>query len=704
MSSIPSILHSPSAIAPAPAGVQWIDLKTAAARAGMSVGHLQRQCARVWLAREQARQVSGQGKRPYWEIREDADPKFSRVKSIDVLNQQFGLNHLSEKQRSAVLFREAAVKRWQAMKGLTDRGSWDEQTAMLVAELARENPAQSISARSLYRWECAYTTHGRAGLVDQRWSTPTALTGEVRGGNQEEFAAFWKELESWWLDQNEPTMTTAYKLAERVASREGWLIPGFKSAQRYLQKLSRAKVVRGRKGADAFANQCGAYITRDYTKIVIDGVEQPMLSNDIWCGDHHICDTIVMHEGKPIRPWLTAWMDLRSRVIVAFRFWTGAPDSSSVLLALRDGILNQPSLAIPRYCYTDNGKDYACWMLNGSTKWDRRQVKVEHDQEQFKGVYGHLQIGSMHAMPYNAKGKPIERFFGTYEQQFGKLTHTYCGRDPQHKPPHLEDRLKRNQAPTFAEYAADASAWIERCYHRDPHQGHGMDGQSPEQVYQSFLGEIRTTTREALEICLMKTSRPVKVGRNGVTWGKYCYGRGAAELRPWFGKDVQLRVDPADVTRVSVWTLDGRKICDAQEVELAPWGAMPDAKAKAIHSEVKRHNKSMAQGERYGMRRTISPIDVLLDEKLATPASKASTPPSAPGAAPTVKLIRTGFESPSMGDSDGGNSAEAADEGESVMDRLMRITPETVAQAEELDPWDRATALREGQLREAANG
>src|SRR5205823_4569549 len=108
-------------------------------------------------------------------------------------------------------------------------------------------------------------------------------------------------------------------------------------------------------------------------------------------------------------------------------------------------------------------------------RWEKKKVRVDHDRRHFKGILGQMECEVWHAIEFNAKAKPVERFFGTYEGQFGKLEHTYCGRNPQEKPEHLEDRLERGEAQTFEQYVQRASMWIDRLYHTTVHSGHGMD-------------------------------------------------------------------------------------------------------------------------------------------------------------------------------------------------------------------------------------
>lgn len=49
--------------------------------------------------------------------------------------------------------------------------------------------------------------------------------------------------------------------------------------------------------------------------------------------------------------------------------------------------------------------------------------------------------------PYNARAKPIERFFGTLELGFGKRFTTYCGNKPDNRPEVLQSHLDKGEAP-----------------------------------------------------------------------------------------------------------------------------------------------------------------------------------------------------------------------------------------------------------------
>ena len=66
-----------------------------------------------------------------------------------------------------------------------------------------------------------------------------------------------------------------------------------------------------------------------------------------------------------------------------------------------------------------------------------------------------------------------------------------------------------------------------------------MGGKSPNVVYAENFVRKRVVTADALDEHLMKPSRPLTVGRNGVRFDYLTYD--APALDAWFGKEVRLR-------------------------------------------------------------------------------------------------------------------------------------------------------------------
>jgi hypothetical protein len=94
-------------------------------------------------------------------------------------------------------------------------------------------------------------------------------------------------------------------------------------------------------------------------------------------------------------------------------------------------------------------------------------------------------------------------------------------------------------------------------YHTTAHGGDGMDGRSPREVFDACLVKRRVMSEDLANLLLMKKTRPMKVQRNGVVYKGIHYG--GRELAAELGKQVVLRIDDRDVTRVDVYSFPADK-------------------------------------------------------------------------------------------------------------------------------------------------
>ena len=63
----------------------------------------------------------------------------------------------------------------------------------------------------------------------------------------------------------------------------------------------------GREGRKTFEGRHGLFIPRSY---------EDLRNREIFCGDHHEFDLFVhSRSGKLIRPWISAWLDLKTEVL-----------------------------------------------------------------------------------------------------------------------------------------------------------------------------------------------------------------------------------------------------------------------------------------------------------------------------------------------------------------------------------------------------
>jgi transposase InsO family protein len=389
----------------------------------------------------------------------------------------------------------------------------------------------------------------------------------------------------------------------------------YSQTNRFEKTIPNAVKVLRRQGPKAFNDMSAGYIQRDYSGL---------RSNQLWNADHHRFDVMVRHDGRHVRPWLTAFQDVRSRKIVGWHISAVSANSDTIMLALRAGIVGH---GIPEEFLFDNGKDFHCSAIQGRTK---RQLQQSEDVEQtVTSVCAGLEIKVTHCWPYHGQSKPIERFFGTCESRFGKLQSTYCGNSTANKPENLAAKLDRGAAPTLAEFIEAFGAWLEGDYHCAPHTGDAMDGRTPAQVFDECLEVKRVADSSALEVMLWKPSQQ-KVGRIGVRCGGLYYGKDELRLIDWAGKEVVVRSDPADVSRVAVCRPDGSLICIAPSNDKLPFRSTAEEAREAI-ADLKKNARAVKNYHRARPRLHQDPAGRMYEQRAAkAKAEREAAPPPAP--------------------------------------------------------------------------
>jgi hypothetical protein len=616
--AIPLAINGPQMPPPAPRGVQWIDVATAAGRMGVDDRTIRRKCVHLWAARGLAKFERPAGLKPQWMVREDADPLLARVLFPDALAAD--LSHLTDGERAAVRFKVAVVAAWDdffagsACRTMTKAAAEAHFRELLAAGTmpvklppGEEPPA----ARTLRAWVACYRADGAAGLVDGR------TTRQQKPTNADPFFEF---ARGKYLDLRKRSVKLCHELAQTQAELSGWMPRSFKQTQRYLAKLPPAVVIRYRDGAKAFDDHASAHVTRDYSTL---------RSNEIWCSDHHQFDVMVIHRGKVVRPWVTGFMDVRSRKIVGWTITATGGNTDTILDALAAGI---DSHGVPEEAHVDNGKDYDSSALQGTTKRQRmarRRDAIDVDPTVVAGVFGELRVKVTHALPYNAKAKPIERMFGTVCGRFSKLQSTYCGNRPSNRPEDLQAKLDRNVAPSLEEFTDAFSAWLTGDYHGRAHTGDAMEGRTPAEVFDACLTTKRTAPAEVRRLLLWKPSPPTKVTKNGVRAGGVSYGQADLTLFAWIGREVIVRVDRQDVGRAAVCEPSGRLICFVQSNRKLPFKSTPE-EYRAATAANKRQAKKSREYHEFRPRIHDDTADVMWQQRAEATAAKLAANPAAP--------------------------------------------------------------------------
>ncbi len=222
-------------------------------------------------------------------------------------------------------------------------------------------------------------------------------------------------------------------------------------------------------------------------------------AGDIWYGD-------VMHgpkvpvDGQLRKVYLVSLMDDASRLIAHSAFCTG-----ETALDI-EGVLKQAVLkrGLPKKLVIDNGPAYRARTL----------------QE----VCLRLGIHLIYCRPYAPEGKgKLERWHRTFRD-------------------HFLSELDHSRLSDLSDLNARLWAWIESIYHRTPHNGHGLEGDTPLQRYQRDLSRIRTLGVLAEQIDELFYHRALrKVRKDGTVSYQGAHFEVPYELS---GKRVVLVVDP----------------------------------------------------------------------------------------------------------------------------------------------------------------
>lgn len=323
---------------------------------------------------------------------------------------------------------------------------------------------------------------------------------------------------------------------------------------------------------------------------------------DVVVADGHTLNFEVLNPrtGKPKRMHLIGWYDFASNYPLGWEI-AAEEDTQSIAAALRRAILRLGK--IPQVAYLDNGKAFAGKYFNGC---DFRQAG-------FVGLFDRLGIRTIFARPYNAKAKPIERFFGTFAE-FERRALTFSGTSVETKPARLRrnervhralfEKLSAGRYPTIEETHRAIAAWVDEYAARPQTKGH-LQGRCPQEVFDAGRGP--GVDPEALRL-LMLSSDVRMITRQGVTLNGRTYYSPALYGRR---HEVVLRYDPQEPESVLVYDMDGRLLCEARE--LAP--LHPAAEHLGTGEDVARLKEALALQQRL-KRQTMGPARAFIEAEV----------------------------------------------------------------------------------------
>lgn len=492
------------------------------------------------------------------------------------------LEDLSFEERQEVNRWKDILQEWRECRNGYE-GSMEEADEAFVQYLQIQYPGMNFSRRILQRQWKALQEQGEGALIDRRGkhgNHKKAVPDEV-------FDIF----QYYYLDQEQLSVKKCMELTELYLKEQGkeGLLPLASSGtfgRKILEDIPAPVLKYYRKGEKAFRDACAPYIQRTY---------DDLHSNDIWVCDNHTFDVFV-NDGehqKPIRVYLTAFLDIRSRKMMGW-YVTLNPCSDATLFALRRGI---ERYGIPKRILSDNGREFLTFDIGGrgfrTSRKDGEHVAPT--------ILDNLGIEFRTALPTNARAKIIERAFRDVKEDFSKLFEGYTGGTIAERPERLKKTGKSAEnftlLPEFVKYV---DTYMEGYFNTRSHSGSGMHGRTRNEVYAAELIEKRTATKEQLNLMMLRNTRMQKVQRNGVYLGLYdmkIYFNSVELNWRHLGEKVYFRYNPDNLSEVRVYDEQDRFLCTAQQIAKLSYFATKEQVAEAMRENrrleqlVKRYKK-----------------------------------------------------------------------------------------------------------------
>lgn len=341
----------------------------------------------------------------------------------------------------------------------------------------------------------------------------------------------------------------------RIAEREGMQIPKTsRTARAILAQVPGEVSMYARNGLKNWEAQYMLKARR----------EKPKLANECWFGDHYQFDAFVIdRDGNVAKPWLTAWYDIATGCVVGW-YLSIQPNSSTIAEALAYGIQDKtdfPFWGVPKYVYTDNGKDYRSNVFEGGNVVEKRIENAMEYNIETEGLLIQLHIKNVHAKAYHGWAKPIERFFGTFSDRYVRELPGWCGRNPDERPENFAKTLKKlvenNQLMTL-DNLRDWFVEVLHEYHNTPHAGY--NGEKPIDLY-NRLEKARHDKPGWAVLGLAKMEAEYrKVTTQGIRFDNELYFH--PELRHYVNEQVKIKFNRGRKD-VLIVMKDGKYICAA---------------------------------------------------------------------------------------------------------------------------------------------
>jgi hypothetical protein len=540
-----------------PIPVPYMALEHAAPLLGLDAGHLRRLCRDQYSPAGLAKKIGGR-----WVVHPNADPRLRGIETWSTRDIR-QIAELKSEGVSAEYIRLAETKR-RIILGFADfegHGRDDENrrrqyiNSLLAKKVISCSGIKKLTPRTIRSWTDLYRQQGEGGgiraLVRRHGARGEATIGRVawsmflhvrHTGTGLSVAAAYDQVLGYIREQG------------RAEDPElSW--PSLRTVQLHYNAYTPEPVrVLVDEGPHVFRAKCLPKVARSYADVA---------AGECFCGDERTLDFMCRVAGdrgwRRIRPKLTAWLDVRSRMFISWYIGERA-NSDTILSSFKAGCLLIETA--PVEVIVDNGVDYKAvgGRSRRNRKWD------EFDSNRVETAFERMEIEAHYAIVRHPWSKMIESHFNAVKDGFDRFMPSFWGGKPEERPWDAEKWTKTNllELKTLDE-VREAFADFLAAHHEKPQRGDSMDGLSPRQALRQFYTtERRAVNEDMLELMCCRMHGPVKVTRDGVRYQRLQYGKFDETVWRMMGQSVWLAVDPVQADYVTLCKEDGSAICRAQ--------------------------------------------------------------------------------------------------------------------------------------------
>lgn len=254
-------------------------------------------------------------------------------------------------------------------------------------------------------------------------------------------------------------------------------------------------------------------------------------------------------------------------------------------------------------------------------------------------VIGIQEVGR--SLPYQPWDKPIERFFSTVCSKFSKWFESYTGtltgsKTYAKRQKDIDQMLERGELLTMEEFFEVWTEWKNTKYHTRKHRGLSDAGEkwvTPIEMFENGPRyEKAAPPREYAAMLLMKAAT-ARVTNQGINKFGTLYTD--TELAYYVNQKVNIKWDIDDVTKLYVYDMEGKKICEAVSAELLAFG--PHCSQAALEKHLRDQKRNEREVREY-LEERVRPYELRLEDG-ARPSDAVGMIDLTIKATPSQKLV-----------------------------------------------------------------